>query len=139
MFQMLRLLSLPKKMIRQGKLKPQSKRFIYQINKCVAWIIWRKKKSVRILYGGMIDTDFVVVCEFMPNGNIAWNAQAFGSFGGVYRSTLNGVHLLKRPSGEHSIFLKDLVKDLETNFKLASCRLFSSGGQMPWGHSEDKN
>ena len=84
-------------------------------------------------------TDFVVVCEFMPNGNIAWNAQAFGSFGGVYRSTLNGVHLLKRPSGEHSIFLKDLVKDLETNFKLASCRWFSSGGQMPWGHSEDKN
>ena len=98
-----------------------------------------KKKFLSGLYGGMKDTDFVVVCEFMPNGNIAWNAQAFGSFGGVYRSTLNGVHLLKRPSGEHSIFPKDLLKDLETNFKLASCRWFASGGQMPWGHSEDKN
>ena len=34
-------------------------------------------------YDGMKDSDFLVVREFMPNGDIAWNAQAFGGFGGV--------------------------------------------------------
>ena len=31
------------------------------------------------------------------------------------------------------------MKDLETNFKLACCKWFASGGKMPWGHSEDTN
>ena len=89
-----------------------------------------KKKFLSGFYGGMKDSDFVVVREFMPNGNSAWNAQAFGSFGGVYRSTLNGVHLLKKPSGEHSIFPKELVKDLEINFKLASCKWFEDTNEV---------
>ena len=48
---MLRLLSLPQKMILQGK--PQRKRSVYQINKCkcVTWIIWRKRNFCQDFIG----------------------------------------------------------------------------------------
>ena len=42
----------------------------------------------------MKDSEFIAIHESMPNGSSSWNAQAFGGFGGIYRYTLNVVHLL---------------------------------------------
>ena len=85
----------------------------------------------------MKDSDFVTVRDFSSNGTIFWNAQSLGDLGGIFKSTFNGVLVLKRASGQHSIFPKEFARDLETNVKLICCKWYATGRKMSGYQSEN--